>query len=169
MAFIGIYYFAETLLTTVKQTKIIGITMTTCAVISIVLNYTLIRLLNQYGAIIAVNACYMLAGSLLFIIGWRKFPIPFELKRLIIAAGLFLAVILLNLALLKVNNSIYCFAGIAAVLAAMSILHFGSFYNEREKMLFENAGKRIKNILPVFFRRSAPLNTLSLTQEDDIK
>jgi O-antigen/teichoic acid export membrane protein len=169
MAFIGIYYFAETLLTTVKQTKIIGLTMTACAVISIVLNYTLIPLLNQFGAIIAVNACYMLAGSLLFFIGRKKFPIPFESKRLIIAAGLFIAVILLNLALLKTNNNIYYLAGITEVFAALCVLHFGSFYNEREKMLLGNAGKSIKNILPAFLRRSAPLNTLSLTQEDNNK
>jgi O-antigen/teichoic acid export membrane protein len=169
MAFIGIYYFAETLLTTVKQTKIIGLTMTACAVISIVLNYTLIPLLNQYGAIIAVNACYMLAGSLLFIIGRKKFPVPFESKRLIIAAGLFIAVILLNLALLKANNNIYCLAGITTVFAALCVLHFGSFYNEREKMFLGNAGKSLKNILPGFLRRSTPLNTLSLTQEDNNK
>jgi len=169
MAFIGIYYFAETLLTTVRQTHIIGLTMTACAVFSVILNYMLIRFLNQYGAIIATNVCYMLAGSSLFIIGRKKFPVPFESRRLCIAIGLFLAVILLNLVLLKVNNSTYYLASIMAVCAIGCVLHFGSFYNEQEKKLFENAVKRVKTNLPGFLRRSGPLDTLSFTQEDDNK
>jgi O-antigen/teichoic acid export membrane protein len=167
MAFIGIYYFAETLLTTVRQTHIIGMTMTTCAILAVILNYVLIRYLNQYGAIIATNACYMLAGSSLLIIGRRKFHVPFEAKRLGFAVSSFLAVIILNLALLKVNNSTYYLTSILAVCTIGCIIHFGSFCNEQEKMFLESVVKKVKITLPRFVRRSGPIDNLSLTQEDD--
>lgn len=169
MAFIGIYYFAETILTAVRQTHIIGLTMSVCAVLSISLNYTLTRFMNQYGAIIATNVSYMLVGSSLFIIGKKKVPIPIELRRLCIAAGLFLAVILFNLALLKVNNGTYYSISIAAICLMACVLHFGSFYNDREKLFFRNVVTRSKPFLPGFFRRSKIINTLSFKQENDNK
>ena len=150
MAFIGVYYFAETILTTLRQTYIIGLTMSICAILSIMLNYVLIRLLNHYGAIIATNACYMLAGSSLLMIGIKKFPIPIELKRLGVAIGLFFGVIILNLVLLKVNNSTYYWTSIMAICAMGCILHFGSFYNEQEKLLLSNMVKRVRTMLPGF-------------------
>ena len=46
IAFIGIYYFAETLLNEVQKTYVIGLTMTVCAIISVILNYMLIPVMN---------------------------------------------------------------------------------------------------------------------------
>jgi len=146
MAFVGIYYFAETLLNAVRKTQIIGLTMTVCAIFSVMLNYVLIRFLNRYGAIIATNVSFVLAGSILLIVGEKKFPIPIERRRLGIAVGLFLAVIILNLALLTVNNSNYYWISIITICVMGCIFHFGSFYNEQEKLLLRNAGEKVKTI-----------------------
>jgi O-antigen/teichoic acid export membrane protein len=152
MAFIGVYYFAETILTVIKQTHIIGAMMTSCAILSIILNFILVRFFSFYGAIIATNVCYILTGSLLFTIGRRKFPISIESRRLAIAACSFLAVIILNLALLKANNSTYYWASAAAVCVMGCVFHLSSFYSKREKLFWGNVLKRIETILPEFLR-----------------
>lgn len=152
MAFIGMYYFAETLLKTVRKTHIIGLTMTVCAIFSVMLNYVLIQFLSWYGAIIATNVSFILAGSILLIVGVNKFPIPIEWRRLGVAIGLFLAVIMVNLTLLTVDNSNYYWISIAAICAMGCILHFGSFYDEREKLLFRNVVAKVKTISPGFHR-----------------
>ncbi len=169
IAFIGIYYFAETLLTAVKKTSIIGLTMTICTICSVILNYILIKSINQYGAIIVTNATFTIAGLSLFIIGWKKFPIPFELKRLGMAIGLFLAVILLNVALLRVNNSNYYLISTISVCAMGCILHFSSFYNEQEKMLLRKVVKKVMTILPKSNIQGEPINNLNLTREESSK
>jgi O-antigen/teichoic acid export membrane protein len=152
MAFIGMYYFAETLLKTVRKTHIIGLTMTVCALFSVTLNYVLIRFLGWYGAIIATNVSFILVGSILLIVGEKRFPIPIEWRRLGVAVGLFLAVIILNLVLLTVNNSNYYWISIMTICAMGCILHFGSFYDEREKLLLRNVVEKVKTILPGFQR-----------------
>lgn len=148
MAFLGMYYFAETLLNAVRKTHIIGLTMTVCAIFSVILNYVLIRFLNRYGAIIATNASFVLAASILLIVGEKKFPIPIEWRRVSIAAGLFPAVIILNLALLTISNSNYYLISIITICVLACLFHFGSFYNEQEKLLLRNAGEKVKTIFP---------------------
>jgi O-antigen/teichoic acid export membrane protein len=146
MGFVGMYYFAETLLNAVRKTHIIGLIMTVCAVFSVMLNYILIRFLGWNGAIVATNVSFILAGSTLLIVGEKKFPIPIEWRRLGIAVGLFLAIIILNLALLAVNNSNYYWISIITICVMGCIFHFGSFYNEQEKLLLRNMGEKVKTI-----------------------
>lgn len=146
IAFVGIYYFAETLLNAVQKTQIIGLMMAVCAIFSVMLNYTLTQFLGWYGAIIATNVSFILAGLTLLIVGEKKFPIPIEWRRLGIAVGLFLAIIILNLALLAVNNSDYYWISIITICVIGCIFHFGSFYNEQEKLLLKNVGEKVKTI-----------------------
>ena len=120
--------------------------MTVCAVFSVMLNYILIRFLGWNGAIVATNVSFILAGSTLLIVGEKKFPIPIEWRRLGIAVGLFLAIIILNLALLAVNNSNYYWISIITICVMGCIFHFGSFYNEQEKLLLRNMGEKVKTI-----------------------
>ena len=54
MAFTGISFFGETLLSAVKKTNILALTLIVAAMISIILNYRLIAIMNLYGAVITV-------------------------------------------------------------------------------------------------------------------
>ncbi len=169
MAFIGIYYFAETFLTAVRKTHIIGLIMTVGAVFSVMLNYVLTRRMNHYGTIIATNFSYMFVGLSLFIIGNQKFPIPVELKRLGIAVCLFIAVIILNLTLLKTGIGTYCVINIAAGCLMAFVLHFSGFYTEQEKLLLKTVVGKGTVFLPLFLRPAVPVRPVSIIKEDENK
>jgi O-antigen/teichoic acid export membrane protein len=137
MAFIGVYYFAQTLLTTVRQTHIIGLTMSVCAILSVISNYILIRYLNYYGAIIATNACYILAGSSLLIIGRKKFPIPIEWERICAAAGLLMVFLFLFFMVRNVNLILFSVITLTAALGGVLLLFSFHFFNNDEKLIIK--------------------------------
>lgn len=137
MAFIGVYYFAQTLLTTVRQTHIIGLTMTVCAIFSVILNYVLIRFLNHYGAIIATNVCYILAGSSLLVIGTKKFPIPIEWERICAAAGLQMFFLFLFFMVRNVNLILFSVITLTAALGGVLLLFSFHFFNNDEKLIIK--------------------------------
>jgi O-antigen/teichoic acid export membrane protein len=132
MAFVGMYYFAETLLTAVGKTHLIGLTMGACTIFSLMLNYVLILTLNWYGAVIASNVSLILVGVVLLIIGIRNFPVPIEWSRVSIAGMVFLGALVLNLALLAVDTSYYCWLSVAIGCAAAVILFKSGFFNDEE-------------------------------------
>jgi len=108
MAFVGLFYFAETLLKAVQKSSVIGLFVLVAALCSVILNYVLIERFSWYGALIASNVIYfILAGSLLTV-GLKSFPLPIEWKRLRTTAFLFIGILAVNLFLLKSNLYLYC-------------------------------------------------------------
>jgi O-antigen/teichoic acid export membrane protein len=132
MASIGMYYFAETLLTAVRKTHIVGLAMGTCTVFSLMLNYILILILGQYGAVIASNVSHISISLALLFIGTRYLPVPIEWRRLGAAGIVFVGVLLLNLVLLPVGNIHYWWVSAVAVCAAGVILLKSRFFHDEE-------------------------------------
>jgi O-antigen/teichoic acid export membrane protein len=131
-AFVGLYYFGETLLSAVKKTHIIGFAMTVCASSSIILNYILIQALDWYGAAISINVCFILVGSILMIIGVRKFGVRLEWKRLCILGALIPFVFLAFLALRSVNMFLFGAVALVAAAAIISVLVKSGFFHSDE-------------------------------------
>ncbi len=129
----GIYYFGETLITITKKTYYTGAVITCCALLSLLLNYMLIPRLEQYGAILSINASYFLAGFIVLIMGTKQFPLAVEKKRIFIVSVIF---VLVFLYFIKTRNLAYSTSIIINAFAFSSILIYlaiGKFFNDREK------------------------------------
>jgi len=130
-AFLGLYYFGETLLSASKKTHIIGFTMSVCALVSIILNYILIQAFGWYGAAISLNVSFILAGSAVSVIGIRKLGVTLEWRRLRILGALILFVFFAFVAVRSVN--IFLFGAVALVSAAgiiSALLKSGFFHSD---------------------------------------
>jgi O-antigen/teichoic acid export membrane protein len=137
MAFIGIYYFAETLLIAARKTYIIGFTMTIFAILCVVLNYSLIPALGWYGAIIASNVCFVLIGSILLIIGIKKFPTPIEWERICTAAGLLIFLLFVFFMVRNANLILFSVITLSAALGGVLMLFGFHFFHNDEKLLIK--------------------------------
>lgn len=146
MAFIGIYYFGETLLNAVQKTYIIGFTMTIFAIISIILNCMLIPVMNWYGAAIALNVSYILVGFTLLMIGLRKFPVPIEWRRISSVGVLFVSSLIIVFLLYNTNILFYTTLIGFAFIILLFIFSF-SFFNEQEKLFLRNATAKFKSTI----------------------
>jgi O-antigen/teichoic acid export membrane protein len=122
MAFLGLFYYGETLLKTTQKSYTIGLLVVISAVFSIVANFILIRYISWYGAILASNITFLFLGGSLFTIGLKAYPLPIEWRRLRIAMVLFASVLLLNFLLLKLNLLVY---GIIMAAIAAMVIFFG--------------------------------------------
>lgn len=121
MAFLGIFYYGETLLKAVQKSYIIGFMVVICAVFSVIMNYILIQYLSWYGALLASNVTLMVLGGSLLFLGLKEYPVSTEWGRLRIAGVLYIGVMLTNLILIKSNLYLYC---ILSVVVAIIILYF---------------------------------------------
>ena len=131
-AFIGIYYFGETILNAVQKTHILGLTMTMCAIISVILNYMLIPVMNWYGSVIALNVSYFLVSLTLSIIGMKKFPFPVEWKRICITGGLIIFFFLLFFIVRDFNLILFNVITMLTAFAIISMLFKIRFFHSDE-------------------------------------
>lgn len=142
VAFMGIYYFAQTLLGAAKKTHIVGLAMTAGVLLCIPLNYILIKKLNWYGAVIALNISNITIGSALLIVGLKKFAIPIEWKRICIAFGLLVFILFVFFAVR--NTSLLLFSMITLTVATGSVLALFSsrFFNRHEILVIKKLALR---------------------------
>ncbi|MHC4988524.1 MAG: lipopolysaccharide biosynthesis protein, partial [Planctomycetota bacterium] len=163
MAFVGLFYFAETLLKAVQKSSVIGLFVFVAALCSVFLNYVLIERFSWYGALIASNVIYfILAGSLLTV-GLKSFPLPIEWKRLRTTALLFVSILIINLLLIKANLYWYC--GVQVMVAG--VIAFAFFYGplteEAEKVALKGMFYKIAAVI----RRPTTVRTiLSMGEEE---
>jgi len=132
IAFIGIYYIGETLLGAVKKTHLIGFLMTFYAIVATLLNYLLIPWIKWYGAVIAANGSYLLAGLTFLILGKTYFGFHLEKKRIsvcVMAGSLFLGVFFI---LYEVDLIIFIGGSLLAALASLLIFSRLNFFSNEE-------------------------------------
>jgi O-antigen/teichoic acid export membrane protein len=134
MAFIGVYYFGETLLTAVKKTYTIGYTATSVAIFSILLNYLLVRPLNWYGAVFSLNISFILVGCALAIIGIKQFSIILEWKRICTLACVFLSFLVMFFALRNFEVVPFTLVSVLVGLLCVSVLLRRGFFYEEERL-----------------------------------
>lgn len=144
MAFIGMQYFGETLLSAVQKTHIIGFTVSICAIFSVILNCTLIPVLGWYGAVIACNVSFILSGSALSFVGIRKFPVPIEWKRICIAGGIIISFFVLVFIVRDINLILFSVVALSAALGSILILSSFRFFYNNEKVAIKNLILRLR-------------------------
>jgi O-antigen/teichoic acid export membrane protein len=147
VALTGINYFAETLLTAVKKTNILGLTIIVAAIISIILNYRLIAIMNLYGAVITFNASCLLSGLTLFIIALDKFPVPIEWKRIGLLSVLFFSYLIMFFLLQNTSNLVFYSTVLTSIFISFLIFYSGSFFNNQEKLILKNGVTKLKSTL----------------------
>ena len=161
MAFLGLFYYGETLLKTTQKSYTIGLFVSISAVFSIIANFILIHYISWYGAILASNITFLLLGGSLFAIGLKEFPLAIEWRRLRIATVLFAGVLLLNFLLLQSNLFIYS-AAMTAI--AATVIFFGF----RSRVLDEDEKNFTKQILfrfAAFFKQISKRGTDTVSYE----
>ena len=152
MAFMGIFYYGETLLKTTQRSYIIGLVVSISAVFSIIANFILVNYFSWYGAMLATNVTLLILGGSLFIMGLKEYPLPIEWRRLRITAVLFIAIMVINLLLLKSNLYLYC--AIQLIVAAVILIATfrSSLLDEREKKFTREMFHRFTSL----FKRTPP-------------
>jgi O-antigen/teichoic acid export membrane protein len=133
MAFLGIFYYAETLLKATQKSYIIGLVVTVSAVFSIIANFILVYYLAWHGAMLASNITFLILGGCLFVIGLKAYPLPIEWRRLRTAAVLFAGVLLINFILAKSNLYLYCIVELTIAAIILLIAFRSSLLDEGEK------------------------------------
>jgi O-antigen/teichoic acid export membrane protein len=144
MAFIGVYYFGETLLSAVKKTYTIGSTATAAAVLSLLLNYLLVRTLHWYGAALALNISFILIGCALAGIGIKQFSIILEWKRIRILAGVFVFFLVMFFALRNFEVVPFTAVSVLTGLLIASVLLRRGFFYEDERLALSGLFARLR-------------------------
>jgi O-antigen/teichoic acid export membrane protein len=137
---------ATTGLSITKHTKIIAVTVIISAVINIVLNYLLIRLMGNHGAALSKLLTMIVFFALTLHYSQKVYPIPYELKRvailLVIAAIFFLISLLFNglpVILRLAGKSIL-------VLAYPFVLYLLKFYSSVEITMIRSGWEKWSNL-----------------------
>ena len=141
IAFIGVYYIGESLLSIKNRTTSIGGIVIFSTLLSLVLNYLLIPRWGIYGAIFVFNVTTMLTAVLLMALARKVFPIPLEAMRLGWIGGLFIFFLGFVFMLGDAPASIYyavipCVGGIV-----LTLLYLGPFFDEGEKAMIKSIFK----------------------------
>jgi O-antigen/teichoic acid export membrane protein len=147
MAFLGVFYYGETLLKTTQRSYTIGLFVAISAIFSIIANFFLINYFSWYGAILASNTTLLLLGGSLFIIGLREYPISIEWRRLRTAVILFVGVLVMNLLLLKSNLYLYCTTQLIVATVILFAAFRSSLLDEREKQFTRQTLSRLVVLL----------------------
>jgi O-antigen/teichoic acid export membrane protein len=147
-AFKGVYYVGSALLTANYKTKVIGITLSIFAILSIVLNYFLIPILGIFGAIISEGVITIAHGTVILAMGMKVFPIKLEKGRLGFAGCLLTLFILLNVLLKDLSGILFYSINIGAISVAVFFLSKWVLTNESEKIFVKKTLKKLTSRMP---------------------
>lgn len=144
VAFRGVYYIGESLLNIAKKTYIAGTTVTTFSILSLILNYFLIRQWGTYGLI---GVFYFNSiGTSVFILwrGIKEFPIHLEIKRLIVISTFMVVLLILTFYLNQFSNLIFYSLTPLLAIVVMVVFYHLNFFNENEKIFINKILSQIK-------------------------
>ena len=134
MTFVGIYYFGETLMTAAKKTRSIGLTATVIAAASLIMNFVLIRKFDWLGAVIALDASFIMLGLALTASGMKRFPIPLEWGRIAVLTGLLIAFLTAMYVLRDLPVISFAVTSVLmGILGVLLLLNY-NFFHEDEKL-----------------------------------
>jgi len=128
IAFIGVYYVAESLLNIEKKTSVTGSVISIMTAVSLVLNYFFIRKYGMYGALAVFNFTHISIALILLFYGLKYFPIPINLKKFATSIALLFG--LLGLTFLLKNSSAFIFYPVipAIALGIIGWLFYSQFF-----------------------------------------
>lgn len=143
IGFTGPISFGDTLLSAAKKTHILGLTMVACACLAAIGNYCLIPFLGWYGAAIALNVSFIIAGSVLMILGAREFPVSVEWKRIGIILSLLISFLLIYFIFRNIDLVTLFSVTVLVALCSVAILFLFSFFHKDEIIAVKNLSPRL--------------------------
>ncbi len=136
MALYGLSNFGECLLSVARKTHVTGCTIAAVTVVSLGLNFLLVRAMSWYGAVLATNVSYGLSGLALLAVGLRKYPLPIEWKRVRVAGALAASFFVGFFVIRDTNLVLFGITTLVAALLVVSLLfNSGFFYGEEVRVM----------------------------------
>ena len=131
IAFIGVYYVAESLLNIRKKTHVTGLVISTMTGLSLVLNFFLIREWGVYGAVMVFNFTHIAVALILLVLGLKSFPIPLKPVRFAASVGVLFAFLGLTYFLKDTIAPVFYLTIPAVAIAVIAMLYFSRFVDIR--------------------------------------
>ncbi len=132
--FLGIYTNLSVWYKLIDKTMIGAYISIFGAIITLILNFMLVPTMSYYGSAIATIAAY---GSMMFVsyyLGQKKYPIPYEINKIVSYLGISIALSALSFYVPKLRES-YIFG-------ILALLFFGYFIYKNEKQVILKIIKR---------------------------
>jgi O-antigen/teichoic acid export membrane protein len=139
--FLGIYYNLSVWYKLTNKNRYGAIITITGAIITIVLNITLIPLLHYTGAAIATFVCYLFMMVCSYKLGQKHYPVPYAVKKLVAYIVMVVLIYLLHLMMVRFISSALWFSVSTGLLLFGLFAWFVSRVEARELARFPVIGK----------------------------
>jgi len=124
IAFVGVYYFGETLINIKKKTHIIGLVMIISSIISLLLYSILIPILDIFGAVISVDFTIIISSVLIFFIGLKQYKVNLEWDKVVKIEILFLMQIIIIYFLKFTNDLVFLISSCGIFIVELILTYF---------------------------------------------
>ena len=105
----GVYVWVNGILSVIKKTYLIGVTLSISTALNLVLDFFLISRYGWYGAIAATNLSYLISVSILLFFAVVHFKVRFERRKLNVVFAIALILSLLSILSFYVTHYVaYC-------------------------------------------------------------
>ena len=144
IAFKNVYYIGESLLNIVKKTSIAGTIVTIFTILSLILNYFLIKHWGTYGLILVFYFTSIGKSVIILWKGIKKIPIHLETRKLIMVSIFFLVLLILTCYLNQFSCIIFYILAVLTAILGMMLLYYFNFFSETEKIFIKENLYKIK-------------------------
>ena len=134
----GIHYWSNAQLHIMKKTSHIALVVGAAAFLNLVLNYLLIPKYAWVGAVVATNISSLLLVGTLVVIGFSVFPVPLELRRLLIVVAMGAALCFCYLITHAFSSRYFYLVNISVLFAIPIFLYCMRFFDSNEKQFLLN-------------------------------
>lgn len=136
--FEGIYSIGGTLLQIVNKTNILGFSSLVFMGLCLMLNYFLIPQHGWMGAILSVIITYCAAALTILKIGMKAYPIPLDVKRILVSVTIFFIFLLTSYILANTNMIFFISFNFILLFIIILILYLIKYFTSDEKIFFKN-------------------------------
>lgn len=141
----GLHYVGQSLLHVQNKTHITGTIVFSFSLLSVALNYFMIRLYGIMGLVAVFNFTMFAIAVMLLIRGSKSFTLKLEGKRIVMISLVFI-ILLGNVFTLRNTPPLFFYPAAAALFFAMGILLYtGKFLSKSEKTLISGILRRRAN------------------------
>lgn len=139
--FLGIYYNLSIWYKLTSKNSYGAIITIIGAIITIVLNVTLIPVLHYTGAALATFFCYLFMMVCSYILGQKHYPVPYAVKKLLAYLALSVLLYLLHLGVVSIGNHSLWFSVLTGVILLAAFTWFVSRVEAKELKRMPVIGK----------------------------
>jgi O-antigen/teichoic acid export membrane protein len=152
--FSGFFYIGQSLIHIKTKTHITGITVAAFSILSVSLNYFLIRYYGMTGMILTYNIIWVSIALIIMKAGLKAFPVKLEKKRLAILSVTL--VLILSFVYLMHDTSNYLYYSLIPALFLLVLLsyYYGGFFDSREKQFINKIVEKVSGLFGFLKQRT---------------